>query len=124
MTFAGFLVAIILATSALMKVRMDRRTGSGTSPATLLELVTAPVVAATPMVTGTLPVNLVVLAFVVSVSASVLQVRRYGAIREERESTEGGRLAAYVRYLSTAEDGQPNDEQPEGGAPSPDDPAH
>ena len=124
MTFAGFLVAIILATSALMKVRMDRRTGSGTSPATLLELVTAPVVAATPMVTGTLPVNLVVLAFVVSVSASVLQVRRYGAIREERESTEGGRLAAYVRYLSAAEGGPSKDEEPEGGTPSPDDPAH
>ena len=124
MTFAGFLVAIILATSALMKVRMDRRTGTGTSPATLLELVIAPIVAAAPMVAGTLPVNLVILAFVVSITASVLQVRRYSAIRAQRESTEGGRLAAYVRYLSAAEGGQPNDEQPEGGAPPPDDPAH
>ena len=124
MTFAGFLVAIILATSALMKVRMDRRTGAGTSPATLVELLTAPIVAAAPMLAGTLPVGLVALAFLVSITASVLQVRRHSALRAHRESTEGGRLAAYVRYLSTAEDGQPNDEQPEGGAPSPDDPAH
>jgi hypothetical protein len=124
MTFAGFLIAVILATSALMKVRLDRRTGTGTSPATLLELVAAPVVAAAPMVTGTLPVNLVVLAFVVSITASLLQVRRYGAIRMRREETEGGRLAAYVRYLSAAEGDQMNDERPEGGDPPADDAAH
>lgn len=124
MTFAGFLVAVILATSALMKVRMDRRTGTGTSPATLLELVTAPIVAAAPMVAGTLPVNLVLLAFLVSITASVLQVRRYGAIRAQRESTEGGRLAAYVRYLSATDGSQGNDEQREGEEPPPNDAAH
>ena len=103
-TFAGLLVAALLAMSALTKIRMDRRTGMGTSPATLLELTTAVIVVVVPALSGALPVHLVALAFVVSVTASGIQLRRYGRERRRREASEGGRLAAYVRYLSAADE--------------------
>lgn len=120
MVFAGLLVAVLIATSALAKIRMDRRTGMGTSPATLLELAVAAVVGAAPAMAGTLPVSLVVFGFGVSVTASVAQLRRYGRERLRREESEGGRLAAYVRYLSAAEEAGADDEAPPGGGSAPD----
>ena len=118
MVFVGFLVAAILCASAGMKIRMDRRTGMGTSPATLAEMATAGIVAITPVVSGSLPVALVALAFLVSVIASFVQVSRHRAARLRRAESEGGRLAAYVRYLSTADEGEESDDRdPPAGEP-------
>jgi O-antigen/teichoic acid export membrane protein len=120
---AGLLLASLFAASALTKVRMDRRMGMGTSPVTLVEVFAALAVAAVPMLSGVLPAGLVGGAVAVSVVASWVQFRRYRAVRRRREASEGGRLAAYVRYLSAADesaDVDPTDEEAgPGGATSP-----
>ena len=115
MVLAGLFVAALIVASALAKIRMDRRMGMGTSPATLLELLVGAAAGAVPMVSGTLPVGLVMAGFAVSIAASFIQLRRYGRERQRREEGEGGRLAAYVRYLSAAEGDQEDDATPPSG---------
>jgi len=99
-SLAGLLLAMIFATSALVKIRSGRRVGIGIGVGVMLELGVAVVVAATPVLTGRLPLSLVVGAVAVSGVGSGLHITRLRALRQARADTEGGRLAAYVKYLS------------------------
>ncbi len=100
MSLAGTLLAMIFATSALVKIRSGRRVNIGIGAGVMVELGVAVVVAATPLFTGRLPLPLVVGAVAVSGVVSWLHITRLRTLRQARADTEGGRLAAYVKYLS------------------------
>jgi len=104
MTLAGALLSMIFAASALVKIRSGRRVSMGIGPGVIVELGVAVVVAAMPMFTGSLPLPLVVGALAVSGIVSGLHITRLRALRQARADTEGGRLAAYVKYLSGSDE--------------------
>ena len=91
---------MLFAASALSKIRSSRRVGLGAGPGVILELAAAVGVAAMPLLTGRLPLPLVVAAFAVSGIVSGLHITRLRSVRQARADSEGGRLAAYVKYLS------------------------
>ncbi len=107
------LVAFLVAGSALAKIRVDVRAGSGVAIPTVVELATAVLLGLVPLAGVRVPPAALAGAFSVSVWSSLLQARRYRRARKRRDETEGGRLAAYVKYLSEAE----SDDDSEGDAP-------
>jgi hypothetical protein len=104
MTFLAFLLAALLIASGVVKVRSGQRAGLGLLPGTLVELVGAVVLAGSAMATGRLPAWAVVAALGIFFASSLHHVGRLRAIRRRREESEGGRLAAYVKYLSASDE--------------------
>lgn len=103
MTFLAFLLAALLVTSSVVKIRSGQRVGLGLLPGTLLELAGALALAGGAVATGSLPGWAVALALVLFFASSVHHVGRLRDLRRRREESEGGRLAAYVKYLSASD---------------------
>lgn len=108
--FPLLLVTGALLASALAKLRVASRAGVGVHRPSVAELVLGLVLAGVA-VAGGLTVGgalwALVVGFLVLVASSL---HLLGALRrrdERRERTEGRRLEAYVRYLSTHDDGTP-----------------
>ena len=104
MIFLAFLLGALLVTSSAVKVRSCQRVGLGLLPGTLLELVGGPAVAAGAMITGGLAGWAVAVSLGLFFVSSVSHVARLRALRLRREESEGGRLAAYVKYLSASDE--------------------
>jgi len=102
MTILVLAAAVLLACAAFFKVRASMRFGIGVSVLVMLEMVGAImllVVGLPGPFSGTVIAKASVpLALLILFVATVDHARRLGAIRERRNSTEGGRLAAYVKY--------------------------
>jgi hypothetical protein len=100
LTLLAYLLAAMLAVSGALKARSGARLGIGLLPGALLELLAGVAIAALPLFGGRLPVWVVVGAVVVVVASSAHYALVLRRIRLRREDSEGGRLAAYVKYLS------------------------
>jgi hypothetical protein len=109
MTLLAYLLAAMLAVSGALKARSGARLGIGLVPGALIELMAGVAVAAVPLMGRALPVWLIVAAVSLVIASSAhygLVLRR---IRQRREASEGGRLAAYVKYLSRSDGDGPQD---------------
>lgn len=104
MTLLAFFLASLLVTSSVVKMRSGQRIGLGVLPGTVLELLGALGVAVVGVTTGRLPGWAVAGALVLFLLSSAHHVGRVRAIRRRRQESEGGRLAAYVRYLSISDE--------------------
>ncbi len=100
MTALAFLMAALLALSGALKARSGLRVGIGILPGVLLELVVAIGFAAVPLVGRTPPLWVFVLGTALLVGSSLHYATVIRRLARSRESSEGGRLAAYVKYLS------------------------
>jgi hypothetical protein len=103
-TFLAFLLASLLATSGVVKVRSGHRVGLGILPGTVLELVGALALAAMAASAEPLPGWTVAGALVLFLVSSAHHVSQVRVIRRRRKENEGGRLAAYVRYISASDE--------------------
>jgi hypothetical protein len=103
-TLLAFLLAALLATSGAVKVRSGRRVGLDVLPGTALELIAALGLPGMAVSTGRLPGWLLVGSLLLFFASSTHHVRHLRAIRRRRDASEGGRLAAYVRYLSAVDE--------------------
>ncbi len=96
----SWLIAAMLALSGAVKARSGARQGLGILPGVLAELLAGVAFAAMPLAGVGPPVWLTVAAVVLLIASTThhgLVLRR---LRRRREASEGGRLAAYVKYLS------------------------
>lgn len=119
MTFLLFFTAGLVAASSVLKLRSTSRVGLGLRPLAILELVAALGLAAlglpgslsgSPLARWAVPVAILLL-----VVSSVDHALRLRAWRLARAESEGGRLAAYVKYLSEAPE---DDDGPDTGDPT------
>jgi hypothetical protein len=108
MSLLSFLAALLLMTSGALKIRSGRRLGVGVSPLAALEVVAGVVLAALSVrnalgIDG--PPRWAVPAGVLLVLISTaVHGQKLRAERLQRAESEGGRLVAYVKYLSAGKD--------------------
>lgn len=118
MTFLLFVTAVFVAASSGLKLRSTSRVGLGLRPLALLELAAALGLAALVVpgpLSGTSVARWAVpAAILLLVVSSVDHAVRLRAYRRARAQSEGGRLAAYVKYLSVQAEG---DEGGDTGSP-------
>jgi hypothetical protein len=108
MSFLVFVASVLLLTSGLLKVRSRARVGIGFSPFGLGEVLAGAALAVGAAMGAlgmdvlprwAVPVGVALLLF--STTEHGLRLRSH---RKNRIETEGGRLAAHVRYLSGRKD--------------------
>lgn len=115
MSFLLFVTAALVAASSLIKLRSTSRVGLGLRPLALLELLAGLALAVLVLpgpLSGTSVVRWAVpVAIGLVLVSSLDHAFRLRAYRRARADSEGGRLAAYVKYLADA----PGETEPEDG---------
>ena len=109
MTPLVLVTALFLGSAAFFKARAGSRLGMGISIFVVLEglgsIVLVLVGLPGPLVGSAIARAAVPAAVLRLVVSSLDHARRLKSVRERREATEGGRLAAYVKYESEAHGG-------------------
>jgi hypothetical protein len=101
-TLLSWLLAAMLAVSGALKARSGARLGIGVLPGAMAELLLGVGFAATPLFAVSLPVWAILFAVLLLLGSSIHYAVVLRRIRRRREESEAGRLAAYVRYLSSS----------------------
>lgn len=111
MTPLVLVTALFLWSAAFFKVRAGRRLGMGISIFVALEGISAIGLVLVglpgPLVGSAIARASVPAAVLLLLVSSVDHARRLKSVRDRRESTEGGRLAAYVKYEGRVRGGGP-----------------
>jgi len=108
MTFLLILTSFLLAVSGALKIRSTTRVGLGVTLGPVIELAVAlalgllslGVGAGSPLVRWAVPAAVLVL-----IGSSARHAVRLSAHRRQREESEGGRLASYLRYRESIDRG-------------------
>ena len=104
-TLLAYLMAMVLAVSGALKLRSATRLGIGILPGPVLEMGTALVFAAAPLLAWRLPAWLFAGGIVLVVASSSRHALLLRTMRQHREASEARRLEAHVKYLSGLEPG-------------------